>query len=364
MGSTKQDNMEQLIEAAERFSAIMRDKGYTGSFLTPGGYARELPNGLKSYLAEITATGSDKLSKGFFLETYLQWNGEDRDSIQAHFRTVYKDGEFEVMAMDIAHKSRYNVPIKTCSLNDLTTVNIPDIKQAIESVKPPRQRQGFSSSRGFRYALAICLLMLLPGKTLFAQSTWWKEWFQQKKTQKEYLATQIVALQAYIEVAKRGYNIAQKGLTTISNIKDGDFNLHRDFFGSLQMVNPSVRNYAKVADIIAMQLEIINGYKRDMNSLRRGGLLQPDEMDYVSGVYARLLDDCAKVVDELIQLTTDNSLKMEDDERIQRIELLYEDMRQNRAFLGVFGGQAKSLAAERHRDLQEVQSARNWNGIR
>src|SRR5690606_2561544 len=115
--------------------------------------------------------------------------------------------------------------------------------------------------------------------------------------------------------------------------------------------------------IIAMQVEIIGGYRKDINQLTGSGMLRPDELQYVSDVYGRLLEGCAQVVDELIMLTTDNNMKMTDDERLQRIETLYEDMRQNRAFLGLFGGQAKMLAAQRQQEIREAGSAMQWNGL-
>src|SRR3546814_4811730 len=98
--------------------------------------------------------------------------------------------------------------------------------EAIVKVRPPAQNR--NRSRGFRFILLCWLIAMLPCSDLFAQATKWKEWFRQKKTQKEYLVMQIAALQAYIQVAKRGYEIAKTGLTTIGNIKDGDFNLHRE----------------------------------------------------------------------------------------------------------------------------------------
>lgn len=52
------------------------------------------------------------------------------------------------------------------------------------------------------------------------------EWFRQKKTQKKYLIQQIAALKVYLGYVQKGYSIAQKGLTTVSNIKKGNFDLH------------------------------------------------------------------------------------------------------------------------------------------
>jgi hypothetical protein len=87
------------------------------------------------------------------------------------------------------------------------------------------------------------------------------EWFNQKSTQKKYLLQQIAALKVYLGYAKKGYTIVTSGVNTIRNIKNGDLNLHRDFFNRLKNVNPSIRKYAKVADIIAYQVKIIKQTK-------------------------------------------------------------------------------------------------------
>ena len=92
-----------------------------------------------------------------------------------------------------------------------------------------------------------------------AQTT--DEWLNQKATQKKYLLQQIAALQVYLGYAKKGYTIVTSGVNTIRNIKNGDFNLHRDFFSRLKNVNPAIRRYAKVADIISYQVKIIRQTK-------------------------------------------------------------------------------------------------------
>lgn len=356
--------MEELLQAAQRLAATLKDKGYTGSFLTNADYPDDPEQSLSRFIGEATVSDLKKIQEGFHMETYLSWNGEEQERIFATFHAAFRNGAFEVTGMDIEHKNRYGMMIQNQRLDGLTTATMPDRATAIAKVKPvERQEMNRSRFRGMRFMLALLLITMLPCTGLYAQGNWFKEWFQQKKTQKEYLALQIVALKAYAEIAWKGYTIADKGLTVIGNIKDGDFNLHRDFFGSLEAVNPSVKKYTKVADIIAMQAEIISGYRKDINHLKRSGMLRPDELQYVSDVYGRLLEGCAQVVDELIMLTTNGDMKMKDDERLQRIETLYEDMRQNRAFLGIFGGQAKMLAAQRQREIHEAGSAMQWNGL-
>ena len=55
--------------------------------------------------------------------------------------------------------------------------------------------------------------------------------------------------------------IARDGLTTIHEIKNGEFNLHNLFFSSLKTVNPEVAKYSRIAVIIADQVSIIGEFK-------------------------------------------------------------------------------------------------------
>ncbi|HAK11028.1 MAG TPA: hypothetical protein DCO78_02785, partial [Chitinophagaceae bacterium] len=152
------------------------------------------------------------------------------------------------------------------------------------------------------------------------------EWLNQKATQKKYLLQQIAALKVYLGYAKKGYNIVNGGITTIKNIKNGDLNLHRDFFNSLKNVNPAIRRYAKVADIIAYQVKIIKQTKGTLQQIRETKQFTETEMDYCKQVFDNLLDECMKTVEELILVTTSGKLEMKDDERLKRIDRLYTDV--------------------------------------
>lgn len=95
--------------------------------------------------------------------------------------------------------------------------------------------------------IMLCLFAAIATATQ-AQNV--AELTKQKKTQKKYLIEQIVALQLYISYVKKGYSIAKEGLNTISAFKRGEFNLHTNYFNSLKSVNPKIKQYAKVADIM------------------------------------------------------------------------------------------------------------------
>ncbi|HRO41749.1 MAG TPA: hypothetical protein PLY79_10310 [Ferruginibacter sp.] len=210
--------------------------------------------------------------------------------------------------------------------------------------------------------LLALLVFVSAAGSLKAQT--FAEWFQQKKTQKKYLIQQIAALQVYIGYAKKGYKIAKEGLNTIGGFTKGEFNLHTDYLNSLKSVNPEVRRYVKVAEIIALQVKIIQNYNRTYRQLNSSDAFSEDELAYIGRVYSRLLDDCDKTLDELITITTDGKLEMKDDERIERIDKLYLDMQDKFTFSQSFSNDAKSLAASRLNDKSDVQTSRVLQGIK
>lgn len=210
------------------------------------------------------------------------------------------------------------------------------------------------------------LLLAIAGLFAFhlsnAQTT--DEWLNQKATQKKYLLQQIAALQVYLGYAKKGYNISTSGINTIRNIKNGDFNLHRDFFNRLKNVNPAIRRYAKVADIIAYQIKIIRQTKVTLQQIRETKQFTEAELDYCNKVFDNLMDECIKTVEELILVTTSGELEMTDDERLKRIDGLYADIQDKYSFTCSFTEDMGLLAVQRLGELMEINRSKLINGIK
>lgn len=201
--------------------------------------------------------------------------------------------------------------------------------------------------------LALILMLLVSLCSLQSHAQTWSEWFKQKKTQKKYLAKQIALLQVYIGYLKEGYAIADHGLTTINNIKNGDFNLHRDFFGYYDQVNPSISNSAKVADIVAFQIFIIREIGKVNRFCQNDPHFTPAEVTYVARVYSNLVFLTDASLSELLTIIHPNEVKMSDDERIKRVDGLYNDMQDKQAFVLAFSEDVHTIAAERQKEELE-----------
>jgi hypothetical protein len=210
----------------------------------------------------------------------------------------------------------------------------------------------------------LLILFLFGMFATTTQAQTFAEWFRQKKTQKQYLIQQIAALQVYIGYAQKGYSIAKEGLNTIGELKRGEFNLHTGYFNSLKSVTPKIKQYAKVADIVAMQVTIIQGYSKTRRQVRKSGVFNGEELDYIMRVLGRLLDDCENTLNELIAVTTDGNLEMKDDERLERIDILYHDMTDKYTFSRSFNKETMVLAASRIKGNNDVQTSRALYGIK
>lgn len=209
----------------------------------------------------------------------------------------------------------------------------------------------------------ITLTIICSLAVCWTQAQTWNEWFRQSKTQKKYLIQQIAALKGYIEVAQKGYKIAKEGLDFIGDMKRGEFNLHDAFFNSLQSINPEIRKYYKVAEIVGLQSEILKNCAETKRSLRNSGMMQADELEYVTGSFNRMLENCSDLVAQLITLTTSGKLELTDDQRIRRIDEVHQQMQDNYTFTKSFGDQALILAISRKQESNDLQTSRALNGI-
>ena len=211
--------------------------------------------------------------------------------------------------------------------------------------------------------MKIYILILSLGFSILANAQTLAEWTQQKKTQIQYLLDQIAANKVSIDYLEKGYEIARTGLNTIQNIKNGDFNLHRDFFGSLEIVNPKIKTYTRVADIIAYQVRIVKNISTTIKNLKESGQFNVDELDYSKAVFENLLDECLKNVDELYLVITSDELQMTDDERIKRIDQLYTDMQDKYSFCQSFSEEHSVLAMQRLSEQVGIIMSKKLNGL-
>lgn len=113
--------MKQLLDL-NTIAKTLTDKGYDGNFLTQGAYPDKIKDSINRFL-EACKHGTDKLLYPDLLpvQTYLEWNGEDKPKVSCHMWLAYEKGKFDVRNMDIERTDQYGHAMKKLELKNLTT---------------------------------------------------------------------------------------------------------------------------------------------------------------------------------------------------------------------------------------------------
>ena len=174
---------------------------------------------------------------------------------------------------------------------------------------------------------------------------------------------QIAALQGYIRTAEKGYQIAEQGIATIRDIKNGEFNLHSIFFSSLKTVNPAVKNMAQTGEILSLQISMIENYAQSLHAWQQSPWLQPAELSNMEDIYANLVTTSQKEANSLSDLTTDGKLQMEDGERMRRVESLNEEMKTQQANIQDYIDGTNLLIRQRQQEAGNIIMSKNMYGL-
>jgi hypothetical protein len=215
-----------------------------------------------------------------------------------------------------------------------------------------------------KFVMRVLILILGLCTGLCGQAQTWAEWTRQKKTQIRYLLNQVAANKVYLEYLQQGYRVAETGLSVVRHIKEGDFNLHQEFFGSLKAVNPAIRRYAKVAEMMIIQSAIIVECRKTLNRVKESKQFTPEEMNHCAQVLGRLLADCVENMERLSALVTGGEMSLTDAARLQRIDELYADMQDKWVFCSSFSDELHLVSMQRLADATDIQQSKIINGLK
>lgn len=209
--------------------------------------------------------------------------------------------------------------------------------------------------------LLILLYLLSAASPVTAQN--YQEWFQQKQTKKKYLAEQIIALQPYGTVLKKGYELSQQGLSLIHTITSGDFIQHEDHFKSFTNVSPELKNHSVTQQLIALAENIQQVSTQSQKQLRSQNQLNVSEESVVSHVFLNIQKETAQLLSELQTLLQNDSLGLSDSELINRLEQLHLHMQSIYSYTIRFGQEAIQLSNIRELELNAISQVRVYHTL-
>lgn len=164
----------------------------------------------------------------------------------------------------------------------------------------------------------------------------------------------LAQLKSILKDLKNGYDIFHTGYSTIKDLSQGNFSLHKTFLDALMEASPTVKKYYKVGKIIEYEVVLIKEYKSAFNRFKNSNLLNPSEINYISSVYGNLLNLSLRNLDELANVITSGKLRMNDEERLKAIDEIFLEMEDKLSFLKSFNSSTSMLAMQRQKELNEI----------
>ncbi|QEC65624.1 TerB family tellurite resistance protein [Mucilaginibacter ginsenosidivorans] len=173
----------------------------------------------------------------------------------------------------------------------------------------------------------------------------------------------LASLKSILGQMYTGYDILSKGYRAVKDVSQGNFSLHEAFLNGLFIVNPTVRKYPRVEDIINDQAMLVSEYKTTWSAYQSSGKFSPDELSYMIGVYNNLVDATFKNLNDLAMVLGDGQLRMSDAERLGVIDRIYLDSKNELSYLRKFNDQAGRTLAQRKQAQADKQIINSLYGL-
>jgi DNA repair ATPase RecN len=163
---------------------------------------------------------------------------------------------------------------------------------------------------------------------------------------------------------KKGYQILSGGYKAVKDMSEGNFSLHKTFLDALLQVSPVVKNYKRVGDIVNYQILLVKESKTAFNRFAKSQRFTQSELKYLEKVYANLLGQSLRNLDELVTILSADKLRMSDDERLEAIDKIYADMQDKLLFLRNFNAESNILALQRAKESNDVQTGQGLHELK
>ncbi len=162
---------------------------------------------------------------------------------------------------------------------------------------------------------------------------------------------------------KKGYTIITNGYNAVKNVSKGNFSLHEVFLDGLMLVNPEIKKYRRVGDIISYQKDLVAEYKAAFKRFKESDNFNPQEVIYLAQVYKQLSDQSLNNLEELTTIITSSKLRMSDDERLNAIDRIFADTQDKLMFLRNFNKGANILNLQRQKEKQDIRATKRYYNL-
>ncbi|MFD0792032.1 conjugal transfer protein TraI [Mucilaginibacter litoreus] len=152
-------------------------------------------------------------------------------------------------------------------------------------------------------------------------------------------------------------------LTEISDWSQKQKELYGQYYEELWKVKAVIAYYERIREMTGRQTAMLKEYNHAWGLLRNDRHFTPEEIAYMQKVYAGLLEESVKNLDQLLVVVNAFKTQMSDAERLKLINEAADRMDANYADLKQFNNQNYLMSIQRGKTETEVQTLKRYYGI-
>ncbi|SDH48818.1 conjugal transfer protein TraI [Mucilaginibacter gossypii] len=152
-------------------------------------------------------------------------------------------------------------------------------------------------------------------------------------------------------------------LNEISNWSEKQRSLYDEYYQELWQVKSTIAYYQRVKDLALKQVAMVGEYRRAWQLFRSDKHFRPEEVDEMQRVYLGILDASAKNLDQIMLAVNPGKTQMTDQQRLEAINLAGDRLDENYDDLKQYNNQNMILSLHRSKDLNEIQTIKNYYGL-
>ncbi|NTS41939.1 conjugal transfer protein TraI [Flavisolibacter sp. BT320] len=175
------------------------------------------------------------------------------------------------------------------------------------------------------------------------------------------LQNQVIWLQNAQKVVEN--TVSKLRLDEISDWVEKQRSLYQDYFDELWKVKDLVGYYHKVRDIASRQILLVKEYKRAWNGIQQDKHFTPEEVSYMEKVYAGIMEESLRNLEQVIVVIQSFSLQVTDSKRLELINAAADAMQQNYNDIKAFNNQNVQLSLQRSKNVHEIAVVRKLYGM-
>jgi len=165
---------------------------------------------------------------------------------------------------------------------------------------------------------------------------------------------------------------AQKTLeNAMSKVKLGEISdwtqrqrdLYQDYFAELSKVKQIISAYHQVKAIGAGQIRLVQAYRKAWQLLKKDAHFSPGELEYMAKVYAGILQQSVRQIDQLLLVVDSFQTQMSDAARLEVIRQASDQADQAYFDLLHFNQQNISLSLSRAADQNDLRQIQRLYGL-